>query len=98
MSDQVTVDRREIEEARTWLIHQSALLQQGLQEAETRMAKVIAAAYCTPESDVKFTPYWGEYNMSAKNAMEGLEGVGRFLSSFARGLEKEDSPADCSAD
>ncbi|MDH3039333.1 hypothetical protein [Streptomyces sp. TRM75561] len=98
MSNQVTVDRREIEEAKTWLVRQSALLQQGLQEAETRLAKVIAAAYCTPESDVKFTPYWGEYNMSAKNAMQGLEGVGRFLSSFAQGMEKEASPADRPAD
>ncbi|MFI1393702.1 WXG100 family type VII secretion target [Streptomyces sp. NPDC020681] len=83
MAGKISIDPTEIEEAATWLRNQKEQLQQSLQEADTKMADVVAAAYSTPGSETKFKPYWDEYNTGTKNAIEGLEGVSSFLKAVA---------------
>ncbi|MFJ4827291.1 WXG100 family type VII secretion target [Streptomyces bacillaris] len=90
MAGRITIEPSEIEEAASWLRNQKELLQQGLQEADTKMADVVAAAYSTPGSETKFKPYWDEYNTGTKNAIEGLEGVSNFLQAVANAFVSTD--------
>jgi uncharacterized protein YukE len=90
MAGRIAIDPAEIEEASTWLRNQKEALQQSLQEADTKMADVVSAAYATPGSETKFKPYWDEYNTSTRNAIEGLEGVSQFLGSVARAFVDTD--------
>ncbi|MGP4112116.1 WXG100 family type VII secretion target [Streptomyces sp. 4N509B] len=80
---QINIDPDEIDAAAAWLRNQKEMMQQGLQEADTKMSEVVAAAYSTPGSETKFKPYWEQYNSSTKQAIEGLEGVSQFLSAVA---------------
>ncbi|AGK75701.1 WXG100 family type VII secretion target [Streptomyces microflavus] len=90
MAGRITIEPSEIEEAASWLRNQKELLQQGLQEADTKMADVVAAAYSTPGSETKFKPYWDEYNTGTKNAIEGLEGVSSFLQAVSNAFVSTD--------
>ncbi|MFE5819985.1 WXG100 family type VII secretion target [Streptomyces sp. NPDC056479] len=90
MAGPININPEDIEEAANWLRTQKETLQQGLQEADTKMADVVAAAYSTPGSETKFKPYWDEYNTGTKSAIEGLEGVSQFLSSVARAFVDTD--------
>ncbi|CAM5239954.1 WXG100 family type VII secretion target [Streptomyces microflavus] len=90
MAGRITIEPSEIEEAASWLRNQKELLQQGLQEADTKMADVVAAAYSTPGSETKFKPYWDEYNTGTKNAIEGLEGVSNFLQAVSNAFVSTD--------
>ncbi|MFJ3233691.1 WXG100 family type VII secretion target [Streptomyces sp. NPDC086787] len=80
---QINIDPAEIEQAASWLRSQKELMQQSLQEADSKMGDVVAAAYSTPGSETKFKPYWEEYNTGTRNAIEGLEGVSQFLAAVA---------------
>ncbi|KAB1140843.1 WXG100 family type VII secretion target [Streptomyces luteolifulvus] len=84
------MDPEDIEEAANWLRNQKETLRQGLLEADTKMADVVAAAYSAPGSETRFRPYWNEYNTGTRDALQGLEGVSRFLSSVARAFVDTD--------
>jgi uncharacterized protein YukE len=87
---QINIDPAEIEEAAAWLRNQKEMMQQSLQEADSKMADVVAAAYSTPGSETKFKPYWDEYNTGTKQAIEGLEGVSEFLKAVAEAFVSTD--------
>ncbi|MFF2518256.1 WXG100 family type VII secretion target [Streptomyces sp. NPDC058086] len=93
MAAPIKIDQEDIEEAANWLRNQRETLQQGLQEADTKMASVIAAAYSTPGSETRFGPYWNEYNTGTRDAIQGLEGVSQFLSSVVRAFVDPDDNA-----
>jgi uncharacterized protein YukE len=75
----MNIDPQEIESAAAFLRNQKEALQQGLHEADAKMADIVAAAYKTPGSETKFKPYWDEYNTGTRNAIEGLEGISKYL-------------------
>ncbi|MFE5922329.1 hypothetical protein [Streptomyces sp. NPDC056468] len=85
------MDPEDIEEAAHWLRNQRETLRRGLLGADTRMADVVAAAHSTPGSETRFRPYWNEYNMGTRDALQGLEGVSKFLSSVARAFVDTDA-------
>ncbi|CAM5330084.1 WXG100 family type VII secretion target [Streptomyces chartreusis] len=84
------MDPEDIEEAAHWLRNQRETVRRGLLEANTRMADVVAAVYSTRGSETRFRPYWNEYNMGARDALQGLEGVSKLLSSVARAFVDTD--------
>ncbi|MFK0044031.1 WXG100 family type VII secretion target [Streptomyces sp. NPDC090741] len=79
----INIDPSEIEEAANWLRNQKEMMQQSLQEANTKMDEVVAAAYATPGSETKFKPFWEEYKKGTGDAIEGLQGVSEFLDKVA---------------
>ncbi|MEV0186265.1 WXG100 family type VII secretion target [Streptomyces sp. NPDC050625] len=86
----IKMDPEDIEEAANWLRNQQEMLQQGLREGSTKMADVVAAAYSAPGSEIRFRPYWNEYNTGTRDAIQGLEGVSQFLCSVARAFVDPD--------
>ncbi|MEV7524604.1 WXG100 family type VII secretion target [Streptomyces sp. NPDC091371] len=83
MAGRINIEPEEIEAAAAWLRNQKEMMQQSLQEANTKMEEVVAAAYATPGSETKFKPFWEEYKTGTNDAIEGLQGVGDFLDKVA---------------
>jgi len=87
---QIALDPEEVRAASQFLLQQRETLQQGLQEADTKMADLVQAAYSTPGSETKFKPFWDEYINGTKQAIDGIEGVSRFLDQTAQAFVDTD--------
>ncbi|MFG2226630.1 WXG100 family type VII secretion target [Streptomyces sp. NPDC048644] len=79
----IKISPDEMREASTWLQNQKEMMQQSLQEANTKMEELVEAAYATPGSETKFRPYWEEYKSGTQEAIEGLQGVSQFIQQVA---------------
>lgn len=91
MAGTIRIEPSDIEEAATWLRNQKDLMQQSLEEANTKMDEVVSAAYATPESETKFRPFWEEYKRGTQDAIEGLQGVSEFLRKVSEAFVETDT-------
>jgi uncharacterized protein YukE len=94
MPGQMTLDPEAVKAFAQYLLQQRENIQAALQEADTRMAETVEAAYNTPGSETKFKPFWEEYMSGARQQIDGIEGMSQFLDqTLQRFVETDDATA-----